>query len=424
MTIEVRPVGVTCQLRCKYCYEEPLRTAAPIHVYDREAVLASIEKLDSAFSLFGGEPLILNLKDLEELLSIAYTRWGHSGLQTNGTLITEAHIDLFRKYNTHTGISLDGPGVLNRSRWIHDEATTDKHTDRTHWSIKRLCEEAKTTPHLLPSLIVTMHAGNAGSDVFPQLVEWFKQLDAMGIQSVNLHVMELDAKADELYLSQDELSDRLIDLWNLQDSLTQLRFTKFQEVLKLLQADDANVVCTWHSCDPLNTVAVHGIENDGSPSHCSRTNKDGINWMPAEGSGKNSEFIGHKGNVYHERQLALYVTPQEYGGCQGCEYWLLCKGQCPGEGEQQDWRMRSHYCLTYKKLFAEAAKRLRAMGIQPISDWSYMPDIERRMYEMWAEGQSPEFGKLATEYKDFISKGMTKVRGGWHGDHSDAAKTK
>lgn len=418
MSIEVRPVGVTCQLRCKYCYEEPQRTAAPIHVYDRKAVLASIEKLDSFFSLFGGEPLILNLTDLEELLSIAFTRWGHSGLQTNGTLITEAHIELFRKYKTHVGISLDGPGTLNRSRWIHDEATTDKQTAKTHWAIKRLCDEAKTTPHMLPSLIVTLHAGNAGPDVFPQLVEWFKDIDAMGIKSVNLHVMELDAKADELYLSQDELSDRLIDLWNLQDSFTRLRFTKFQEVLKLLQGND-DVVCTWHSCDPLNTSAVRGIENDGSPSHCSRTNKDGVNWLPAEGSGIDSSFIGHAGTTYHERQLALYVTPQEHGGCKGCEYWLLCKGQCPGEGEQRDWRMRSHYCLTYKKLFAEAAKRLKAVGIQPVSEWSYRKDIEKRMYDMWADGLSPELSDMVKEYRDYISKGMVKVPGGWHGDHND-----
>ena len=423
MSIEVRPVGVTCQLRCTYCYEEPMRTAAPVHVYNREAVLASINKLgrDEYFSLFGGEPLILNLTDLEELLSIAHTRWGRSGIQTNGTLITDTHIELFRKYRTHVGISLDGPVHLNRSRWIHDEATTDKHSERTHWAIRRLCEEAKTTGYLLPSLIVTLHAGNASADVFPDLVQWFKELDAMGIQSVNIHIMELDAKADTLYLPQDELADRLIDLWNLQDNLKQLRFTKFQEVLKLLQGDD-KVVCTWHACDPLNTAAVRGIENDGSPSHCSRTNKDGKNWLPAEGSGQNSSFIGHQGSTFHERQLALYVTPQEVGGCQGCEYWLTCKGQCPGEGENRDWRMRSHYCLTYKKLFAEAAKRLRAVGIQPLSDWEYRKDLETQMYNLWAQGYSPELSTLVKEYRDYTLKGMVRVPNGWHGDHHDLAK--
>lgn len=398
MSIEVRPVSVTCQLRCTYCYEEPLRTAKPAHRYNREAVLAAVEKLTSYFSLFGGEPLLLNLVHLEELLEIGHRRFGHTGVQTNGALITPKHIELFEKYKTQVGISLDGPVALNRSRWINNEADTDKQSERTHWAIRALCEKAKTVPYLRPSLIVTLHAGNASKAVFPQLVQWFKELDALGVRDVNLHVMELDAQADTLYLGQDELSDRLIDLWNLQDSLSTLRFSKFQEVMKLMVGDDS-VMCTWHSCDPLNTEAVRGIENDGAPSHCSRTNKDGINWLPAEGAGKTVEFIGEKSQMFHERQLALYVSPQEFGGCKGCEFWLMCKGQCPGEGEHGDWRMRSHYCLTYKKLFAEAARRTRLLGKKPLVDWNSRRWMEERMYALWSDGKDPKLRDMMREQK-------------------------
>src|SRR3954469_6447285 len=100
MSTEVLPVGVTCNLRCNYCYEENLREVNPSEKYDREAVLASIAKLTDPFSLFGGEPLILHKTHLEELLKIAFERWGYSGVQTNGALITDEHIELFRKYNT------------------------------------------------------------------------------------------------------------------------------------------------------------------------------------------------------------------------------------------------------------------------------------------------------------------------------------
>ena len=99
MSIEVRPVGVTCNLRCSYCYEQPVRDIEPVHRYDKEKVLAQLQHVTGSWSLFGGEALLIPLSDLEELLQIAFDRWKYSGVQTNGTLITPSHIELFHKYN-------------------------------------------------------------------------------------------------------------------------------------------------------------------------------------------------------------------------------------------------------------------------------------------------------------------------------------
>jgi uncharacterized protein len=410
MSIEVLPVGITCQLQCVYCYQTSLRDAEPSHRYHREAVLAAIDKLDGQWSLFGGEALILPLVQIDELLAKGFAKWGKTGLQTNGALITPAHIAVFEKYKTHVGISLDGPDELNDSRWAGTLDATRAQTARTHWSIQALCDAGRP-----PSLIITLHAGNASRERFPQLVQWFRTLDGMGITSINIHVMERDGSADTLYLSQDELSDRLIDLWNLQDELPHLRFTKFQEVLKLMKGED-DVQCIWHACDPLNTQAVQAVTNDGTPTLCSRVFKDGKTWLPAEGSGRTAPLIGHPGTRMHIRQLALAVTPQEHGGCQDCPYWMACLGNCPGEGEQSDWRMRSHYCFTYKKLFAEAAKRLRAVGIKPLPDWEHRKDLEAQMHALFAAGQAASLGALAKEYNGYTAKGMVRVPNGWHGD--------
>jgi uncharacterized protein len=268
----------------------------------------------------------------------------------------------------------------------------------------------------MPSLIITLHAGNCSQERFPRFLAWLRELDAKGIVHINLHTMELDHEADSLYLPADELSDRLIDLWRLAPTFTNIRFTKFDEILKLLRGDD-NVVCHWKPCDPWNTSAVHGIENDGTPSHCSRTNKDGKNWLPAEGSGdasRNAQFIGHPGAQHFERQMALYVTPQEYGGCKDCEYWLMCHGQCPGEGQSNDWRMRSSYCGTYKKLFAEGAARLRHPGIIPLCDVTNRKELEAKAFGMWAEGQTTNFQSVLGQRQSAI--GPTTR----HGDHTDA----
>jgi uncharacterized protein len=415
MSIEVRPVGVSCQLQCTYCYEEGMRERQRTHRYNREAVLASIAKLkpNDHFSLFGGECLILPLPEIAELLEIAYTRSGSSGLQTNGALITDAHIDAFIKYRTQVGISLDGPDELNDSRWAGTLDATRKQTARTHWALNRLIERSREHPHLMPSLIVTLHAGNASKERWPRFLEWLHHLDAQGVRHLNLHMMEMDHKADTLYLPCEELADRLIELWEIAPRFKSLRITKFDEILKLLKAQE-DVVCHWKPCDPWNTNAVHGIENDGSPSHCSRTNKDGKNWLPAEGDGLSTpqvQFIDFPGAQHFERQMALYVTPQEYGGCKDCEYWLMCHGQCPGEGMNHDWRMRSSYCAAYKKLFAEGARRLRSAGVIPLCDVTNRKEKEQEAFYAWGKNSNVTLGGLF---------GTASTRhGDQHGDHTD-----
>lgn len=401
-----------------YCYEQNLRDVNPAEKYNREAVLAAIAKLKGPWSLFGGEPLILHKHHLDELLRLSFEKHKYSVIQTNGSLITDDHIEMFKKYKTQVGISLDGPDELNDTRWAGTLEATRRQTAKTHAAIKRLCEEAKTKghEHLLPSIIVTLQSGNCSADRFPRFVEWIRELDAMGIKHVNPHCMEEDHKAATVYLNQDELSDRLIDLWNLQEDLTQLRFTKFAEVLRLLEGDDEEVMCTWHACDPLNTSAVQSIDNTGAPSVCARTFKGSQRWLPAEGTGYNAPLVGHEGARHHTRQLALYVTPQEYGGCKDCPFWLTCLGQCPGEGIGQDWRQRSSYCPTWKRLFAEGEKRLRAIGKKPISQWKNRKHIEELMYQMWVQGSNTSLAKLVKQYNECTSKGMVPVPGGYHGD--------
>lgn len=419
MSTEVLPVGITCNLGCTYCYETNLRDVNPSEKYQRENVLASIDKLKHPFSLFGGEPLILHKTHLEELLSIAYTRFGKSSIQTNGTLITDEHIELFKKYHTQVGISLDGPPELNDSRWAGTVEATKRTSERSMTAIRRLCEEAKTNSRMLPSLIVTLHAGNCSQTVFPRFVAWLHELDDLGISYVNLHVMEMDAGAQTLYLPLSELSDRLIDLWN--EEFQTLKISKFDEVLKLLQGND-DVTCHWHACDPLNTQAVQSIDYDGAPSVCKRTFKGAQRWLPAEGTGAPTENVGHTGARHHTRQLALYVTPQDVGGCKDCQYWMMCMGQCPGEGEHGDWRMRSSYCGVWKRLFAEGERRLRLLGIAPVSQWKDRKHLETLMYQMWVQNQSPSLKQLVEQYKDCTKKGMAPVPNGYHGDSGPSPK--
>ena len=426
MSIEIRPVGVTCNLRCDYCYEEKAReTSGRSYRYNREAVLASIDKLKPGefWSLFGGEALILNMTDLEELLKLGFEKNGCSGLQTNGSLITDAHIELFIKYKTHVGISLDGPDELNDSRWAGTKKATRKTTAKTHEAVRKLCELAKTHDFLLPGLIVTLHAGNCSKKRFPKFLAWLRELDAMGIQQVNFHTMEMDHQAHKLFLPQEELADRLIDIWRASDDFTNLKPRFIEDVLNLLQGNSSKAMCSYRACDALNTQACQSINQDGSPAGCGREMKDGIMWLPGEGTGYPASFAGFDSTRYHIRQIALAQTPQEHGGCQGCEYWLVCLGNCSGEGMNDDWRLRSTYCQTYKKLFAEGVRRLRSVRAKPLPLWRIRPAMEQYTFDQWIAGRNPSL----KEAQDFVTKGPNSVcrsqaATDGHIDHWDARK--
>ncbi len=84
----------------------------------------------------------------------------------------------------------------------------------------------------------------------------------------------------------------------------------------MLVGEDHGTSCIWNACDPYTTQAVRGVAGQGQRNNCGRTNKDGIDFGKADTPG-------------YERYLALYQTPQEAGGCSGCSFFLMCKGQCP-----------------------------------------------------------------------------------------------
>jgi uncharacterized protein len=433
MSIEVRPVGVTCNLRCSYCYEQPVRDIEPVHRYDKEKVLAQLQHVTGSWSLFGGEALLIPLSDLEELLQIAFDRWKYSGVQTNGTLITPSHIELFHKYNTHIGISLDGPDELNDSRWAGTVEATRRMTARTHEAIDMLLAAAKekNNPALIPSFIVTLHAGNASVERWPRMKQWLQECDEKGIKHYNFHLMELDYKAtkdSEWYLPHDRVKEIMLDLWDLSKTFKNAKILNFEEFFRLLEGKD-NTQCVWHTCDPWNTSAVQGLEGDGSPSHCTRTNKDGLDWLPAEGQGLPAPWqVGtfKDSKRHHERQLSLYVTPQEDGGCKDCRFWIFCQGHCPGMSEESsgtygDWRLRSTYCQTWKDMLGEAERRMLLDGKSPVSLHPKLKEIENIFYTVWSnKGEIYLSEAIAVaEEKKQLNKTKNKIAVASHGDHTD-----
>lgn len=151
MSVELRPLGVQCNIQCQYCYQNPQRDAGDLRrSYDLELMKSAIKAEGGPFALFGGEPLLVPEQDLENLWAWGMKQFGYNTVQTNGTLINDEHIRMFKAYKVSVGISMDGPGELNDLRWQGTLEKTREATAKTEMAVERLCRKASHQVSSLP----------------------------------------------------------------------------------------------------------------------------------------------------------------------------------------------------------------------------------------------------------------------------------
>ena len=124
-----KPVGASCNLRCKYCYyleKAHLYRNAPAHVMSDELLERFVQEYIQAqtmsqvlFTWHGGEPLMRPLSFYRKAVALqekyAFGRQIDNTIQTNGTLLTDEWCEFFKEHNWLVGISIDGP------QEFHDE---------------------------------------------------------------------------------------------------------------------------------------------------------------------------------------------------------------------------------------------------------------------------------------------------------------
>lgn len=127
----VKPAGADCNLRCKYCFylkKSDLYSETNTHRMSKEvaermiSTFLATDQLQYAIGWQGGEPTLMGL-DFFEFVTDMQQKYGRggkvvaNGLQTNGTMLSDAWAKHLAKYSFLCGISLDGPeAVHNASR--------------------------------------------------------------------------------------------------------------------------------------------------------------------------------------------------------------------------------------------------------------------------------------------------------------------
>jgi uncharacterized protein len=287
-------------------------------------------------TLHGGEPLALPIEAIEELLRVVFQKYGSSGVQTSGALILPEHIELFVKYKTSVGVSIDGDTArTNAGRWNAPGFDAGEMTERTLRAMALVRDAG-----LKLSTITVLRKCNAGNSA--------KQADLIRFGLRMRDEFKVTGSRFNPLISFDERTafEEELDPGTLADVFRRLAVETFakdldwrpmKDFVASLRGDPSE--CSLGECDPWATEAEIPILGDGSLGVCFKGGggPDGIAALRVEKS--------------RARYEALAQVRQDAGGCAGCFWWPYCKGGCPGAGIAGDWRNRTRFCEAYKRTF-------------------------------------------------------------------------
>jgi uncharacterized protein len=359
MTIIICPTE-QCNFKCEYCFEPEAQRASSEIPYNFSAIKRSLLDVwkgpynGSDVSIHGGECLLIDKTEFEKLLKLVYelpwkredgsmTTKGATSIVTNGSLIDDDHIRLFKKYNTYVGISKDGPTELNVCRGPNPSSPeiTEEYNKKLWLTMQKLRKN-----EVRVSMMCMLHKKDASTpEQLKKLAGWLLTLKKLGITGGRLNPIYSDTRP-ELELTNDEL----YRAWNYFYRINkkyELTWNPLNEMRKNLLGvlrPRATVFfpspCFMNRCNMFKTHTL-SILPDGTIGNCDRTFARGMYCRSRDKKGSG-------------RYEALQQTD-----CKGCLYWVVCGGGCPETGIGGDWRRKTRFCDAIQRIYEYIAKDLR-----------------------------------------------------------------
>jgi len=265
MTIAtIRPVGSACNLRCKYCYAESSNKASNKMTLDTyknlsqkiiDYTLDEVKKTPHMSSLsrkyrveflwHGGEPLLVGptfyknalkaqdykLKELRKRKIKILNK-----VQTNGTLVTDPFIRIFKKYSFGVGFSLDGPKEINDKTRVYPDGRG------TFDDIFENALKLKSKKILSGCLLVVnkFHINNA-----PKVFDFFND-NGFNLQLNPLCMAGRALENKSMGLTPNQYASFLKDFFKLYlTSDPQIRIRDFDEIIDAIILNKPLHICTY-----------------------------------------------------------------------------------------------------------------------------------------------------------------------------------
>jgi uncharacterized protein len=405
MSITLKPI-LSCQLGCAGCYQSALfeRNGRRPPPYDLDRIAEAVRRgRPGKATLHGGEILLMPAPDLRRLCEILRANGREIGMQTNALALDDAKLAILREFRVTVGVSINGPGDLNRDRRAlggGDEAT-DRLTERVVENIARMHAAG-----LSVSGICVLSETNAGDDdKVERLIAWATEMgERYGMWWFRFNPLYVDPGPMAAGGPRELSAERLGRVWRRLAEATfedpRREWMPFREMLDNLCGFGVNP-CWYQTCEITETDAVYCILGDGEVGNCQRTSQRGISYLRVPGAAH--------GQV---RQQILAQIPMEAGGCGGCRWWRVCYGGAPCEAEDGDWRNRSRFCRAIQETYEWIERRVKGLipNWIPVPDWT--TNDERRLLDLRV-GYRPDVDALRPLRADWSEKPSTYLRQAW-----------
>jgi len=291
-----------CNLRCRHCYveagdplESELTTAEVINLIEDFAKLGG-ERL----IITGGEPL-MRRKTLYEAIKVAREAGVKKiFVETNGTLVSNDDVNVFKRYDVELGVSLDG-AVKETNDYIRGEGNYEK----TISAIKRLLHAGINT-----RIGITLMKHNV-----KEVDRLFYLAKDLGVNSVSVKAVLEMGRAEKykgLLLSLEEVYSHILEAWRKARELG--INTEFEDQIKDLKES----LTRKDSCGAGKTLI--SVSSDGYVYPCNmflgmgEFNAGNLRKQKLEDIWRNSEAL----------KTLRRISVLDIKGCSDCEMKFIC----------------------------------------------------------------------------------------------------
>lgn len=354
----IKPASSGCNLRCSYCFYEDECENRQIRSYGimkkdvlEQVVRKALEEAEESctFGFQGGEPLLAGLDFFESF--IGYTKKYKKpktalqfSIQTNGTLLDERWIDLFRKNKFLVGISLDG------TRELHDRNRVDAEGDPTFQKVLRHAHDLqKNQVDVNVLCVLTKQTAKKIRSVYQFLKkqgffyhQYIPCLDAMG-EKWGEKPWSL---TPQVY---GEAMKELFDLW-FEDRIkgTWVSIREFDNWINMLRGLPPEACAQTGRCSMQNIIEANG---DIFPCDFYVLDEHRIANVLDE------DFHFFQGILPEKR---FFQTGMERGPeCKKCRWYPLCRGGCRRNYTEDGL---NYFCPAYQAFFPYAIERMEYLA--------------------------------------------------------------
>lgn len=314
-SIQIKPVGSSCNIRCEYCYVKQFRKGKTrIMSYDiLERVISQClsHSPEPTFSWHGGEPTLAGIDFFQKAMNLIekYKRPGQvvrNMIQTNAINISPELAKLFHKYHFGVGVSLDGP------RHVHEIHRFGLRNEKTFDRVMSGVETLRRAG-VKPSVIATVT-----EKTLSYATETFRFLTEQGFTSIKYSPV-YDSVSGSFSIGAKEwfeyLKQVFLEWFELGDQ--EIQVCDLDEVMVWLQKNKLNVCSSNQSC--LMWVSV---DPNGNLYPCE--------YLRSKHTYGNLINIGldkiTETEAYEQFTKTFLTPPVE---CQSCEFYSLCGNGCP-----------------------------------------------------------------------------------------------